>query len=350
MSCCRGSAAVHGVVHRQFAKIVILAFSLALAGCGVTRDQLDAAGAFGKSAATLADGVKDAYAQADQAEIETRLASHIVAVTQANATGKIPSTETIWNSYVGRDPASKKWLNRPFAATRIGGRLAAAEALKAYGKALETLLDSKTQEKDFSDAVTSLSGAVKGLPESLRKTAGITPDDINGVGAIVVALGNIALDYQRRKALEEVVPAAEPTVTKICALFSRDFNAGDGATIAGLATAGTTTALDNVEQVFKNEFASAALKDGYKADAGSSMQNRAVLLPLYAKIDSINTRTRATFASVKDAADSCVKASRALAKAVKDPQVTMRDIIAFVEKAQAAFNAVKSLSESTKGS
>jgi hypothetical protein len=45
---------------------------LTFAGCGVTRDQLDAVGAFGKSATTLADGVKVAYLQAERNEVDLR--------------------------------------------------------------------------------------------------------------------------------------------------------------------------------------------------------------------------------------------------------------------------------------
>ncbi len=50
---------------------------LALAACGVTRDQLDAVGAFGKSATTLADGVKAGYTQAEQNEVDLRLAQYV---------------------------------------------------------------------------------------------------------------------------------------------------------------------------------------------------------------------------------------------------------------------------------
>jgi hypothetical protein len=230
---------------------------------------------------------------------------------------------------------------------KIKGRIAAADTLAAYGVALATLVDSKTQDSDFSDAVTSLSAAVKGLPQSFRNDAGITDDDVAGVGSVVVAFGKIALDARRREVLEDVVPAAEPMVTKICQLFARDFSLRGG-TVAGIVSSEVIKSIDHVERVFTNkDIASPA--PGREVETGATFKNRAVMLPMIEKLRGIQVNSSAAFQSLSDAAQSCVKASGALAIAVKDPKLTLDDIIDFVGKAQSAFSAVKNLTNSKAG-
>ena len=292
---------------------------LALAACGVTRDQLDAVGAFGKSATTLADGVKAGYTQAEQNEVDLRLAQYIVYE-------RGPPSDTPTQILSGfRKPLFD------LSKTKIKGRAAAAEALDAYGKALSTLVDSKSQESDFSTAVTSLTGAVKNLPGSVLSTAGITSSELDGIGKVVVAVGDLALDLRRRQVLEEVVPAAQPVVTKICRMFGRDFDL-NGNLVGTIVGEETLQTLADVENSLKTN--------------GSTMQNRAILLPLYQKVASINANFKVTFGSLKEAADSCAKASVDLAVSIKDPKYTLDDITNFVAKAQAAYNAIKATSGS----
>jgi hypothetical protein len=58
--------------------VVLLSLASLLSACGVTRGQLEAAATFGKSATALADGVKNAYAQAAQDEADIRTAKYVV--------------------------------------------------------------------------------------------------------------------------------------------------------------------------------------------------------------------------------------------------------------------------------
>jgi hypothetical protein len=201
--------------------------------------------------------------------------------------------------------------------------------LEAYGNALSTLVDSKSQDSDFSAAVTSLAGAIKGLPKSALSAAGITGSEIDGIGKVIVSVGELALDARRRQVLEEVVPAAQPVVTKICRMFGRDFDLNGRlvGTIVGNETRQTLADLEN--SIKKN---------------GSTLQNRAILLPLYQKVASMNASFNVTFGSIKEAAESCANASIQLAAAIKDPKYTLDDIINFVAKAQAAYDAIKAVS------
>jgi hypothetical protein len=303
----------------SYARFLAPCLCLALGACGVTRDQLDAVGAFGKSATTLADGVKAAYSQAEQNEADLRLAQYIV----YERGGPSDTPKQILDGF------RKPLFN--LSKTKIKGRMAAAGALDAYGKSLATLVDSKSQESDFSTAVTSLAGAVKSLPTSVRSAAGITGSEIDGIGKVIVSVGELALDLRRRQVLEEVVPAAQPVVTKICKMFGRDFDLNGQlvGTIVGEETQQTLVDLEN------------SLKKN-----GATMQNRAILLPLYQKVTSINASFNVTFGSLKEAAESCANASIQLAAAIKDPKYTLDDIINFVAKAQAAYDAIKAASGS----
>jgi hypothetical protein len=293
--------------------------ALVLAACGVTRDQLDAVGAFGKSASTLADGVKTAYTQAAQNEADLRLAQYIV-----YERGRPSDTpQQIFADF-------KKPLF-DLSKTKIKGRTAAAGALDAYGKALSTLVDSKSQDSDFSTAVTGLAGAVKNLPASVLSSAGITGSELDGIGKIIVSVGELALDIRRRQVLEEVVPAAQPVVTKICRMFGRDFDL-NGQLVGTLVGDETQQTLVDLENSFKTN--------------GSTIQNRAILLPLYQKVAAINANFNVTFGSLKEAADSCATASVQLAAAITDPKYTLDDITNFVAKAQAAYDAIKAASGS----
>jgi hypothetical protein len=83
LNICRVSARLSGRMPLPL-KLVTVMLCVNLAACGVTRDQLDAVGAFGKSASKLADGVKDAYAQADQNEVDLRLAQQITSVSTSD--------------------------------------------------------------------------------------------------------------------------------------------------------------------------------------------------------------------------------------------------------------------------
>ena len=326
LSICCVSARPSGRVTLSL-KLIAVVLCTSLAACGVTRDQLDAVGAFGKSASTLANSVKDAYAQADQNEVDLRLAQQIASVSTSDPA-------VILRAYGVRrfDLSAKK----------IKGRLAAAEALSAYGVALATLLDSKTQDSDFSDAATSLTAASRGCRPPAQR--GITGDEVAGVGAVVVAFGKIALDIRRREVIEQVVPAAEPVVTKICLLFGRDFDV-NRSSVGGIVKSEMIKSIDDIKRVFTAK----DVTNGRDADSGATMQNRAVLLPLYEKLWNIKTKSLAAFADINDAAQGCAKASKNLAAVVKDPKVTLDDIIDFAKKAQAAFDAVKSLSGSKAG-
>ncbi len=292
-----------------------LCIALSLMGCGVTRGQLEAVSTFGKSATALADGVKSAYVQAAQDEGDLRTAQYVV-LFRDNDFKPDPIRS--------HPPAYTRPLVR-LAAKDIAGRLAAASALTAYGQALTTLLDAKSQEGDLASATDKLTASLKGIPTQTLKNAQVTAGEIDDVGKLITSFGDLYLDYRRREVLEQVVPIAEPVVTKICVMFERDFDvdAGQFATIYRDATREIIT--DVSVSLDKN---------------ADSLERRAVLLPIYQRASAVKGKMEVSYASVKDAAKSCSKSSRALAASIKNPELSIDDIIDFATKAQTAYNAV----------
>ena len=281
-----------------FAAIIIAA---PLQGCGVTRNESEAAGVFSKSASTLADSVKTAYSQAAQDEADLRAVRYVV------GSGAYERSQSL-------------------GITTIKGRMAAANVLASYGAALSTLLDVKTQESDISGATDKLASAVKGIPSSLLKEASITSTEIDNAGKIFTVAAQFYLDYRRRQVLQEVVPSLEPIVTKLCKRFAQDFDFKRG----GFA------------QVYYNT-ADRALDKSVAISTDGDFQHRAVLMSVFQRADAVRTKAQVAFTSIEDAASSCVDASVALRKAVADPTVSFDDILNFANKAEAAYSAVHAI-------
>jgi hypothetical protein len=269
--------------------------ALLVAGCGVTPNQTEAAGQFSKSAVALADTVKTAYSQAPQDDADFRAARYLIsngAYEEAKSGG----------------------------ITTLTGRLAAATVLAAYGQALSTLLDAKTQHSDVSNATAKLAASVKGLPPAVLAQTSINTSEIDSAGTILTVGIDIYLDYRRRQVLQQIVPAMEPIVTKLCAKFGDDFDI-------------------NREGFFARVYykrAGRILEDA----AAVNFTQRPMVQPTIQRVDAIRTKTVLAFSGVKQAANSCVKSSRALRDAVANPTISIEDILDFANKAEAAYNAV----------
>lgn len=292
---------------RDYGAIVAIGFSLLLSGCGVTRNQADAVGTFGKSTSLLASGVKAAYVQARTDENDLWLVARISAQQ---------------NDRLYRQK-SRGWI-----ASNFKGRAAAADALAAYGAALSALIDTKAQEADLSAAAEKLTVALKGIPSSILSSANITTSEIDGVGKAFVSIGELYLDARRRQILDRVIPSAEPIVSRLCTLFRTDFDYKRSPTFASVFR-------DDARDVLV--VASASVREN-----GGSLKDRAILIPLYQKADLIRTKAETTYGAVAEAADGCVTSSQVLRVAINDPTLSLDDVIDFATKTEAAYNAINS--------
>jgi hypothetical protein len=276
---------------------LIAAAALSLAACGVSRNELKAANAFGKSASALADTVKTAYAQGAQDEADLRAGEFIVS----------------GGEYFRGDRNT---------IAQFKGRLAAANVLASYGQALSTLLDAKSQNSDIASSIDKLVASVKGLPESAFSAFGIKTSDIDGAGKILAFVFEFYLDEKRREVLQQVVPVMEPIVTRLCLKFRDDFDPK----ARGFAQVYSNTAL-------------AVLRGATKTSA-EDFGSRAAAVPMFQRVDTIRARTVSSFAAVREAANSCAKSSKALRDAVNDPAMSLEDIMDFANKAEAAYSVI----------
>jgi hypothetical protein len=281
--------------------------ALLVANCSATRNETEAAATFSKSAAALADAVKTAYAQAPQDEADLRA-----------------------GRYVTSDHSYER--AQSLGITTLKGRMAAATVLSAYGQSLATLLDVKTQETNISTATGQLSAAVKGLPKSVLTQTSITASEIDTAGKVLTIAIEAYLDYRRREVLQQIVPVMEPIVTKLCAKFGNDFDVNQ----PGFA------------QVYYNA-ADRILDHAASVTSGGDLAARSTVLPVFQRVDAIRTKTEVTFATVKEAANSCVKSSLALRDAVQNPDASFDDILDFANKAEAAYSAVLAAISSKRG-
>ena len=281
--------------------LAICAAATLLPACAVIHAEIEAAGAFGKSAATLAESVKSAYAQAPQDEADIRAGKFLV---RANNDDYYPRAGAL-------------------GITTFDGRLAAAGVLSAYGQALSSLLDSKTQNADIVAATDKLAAAVKRLPADVRGKARITDAEIVNAGKVLTVVAEAYVDFLRLEAIRSTVPALEPTVTKLCNMFARDFDPDK----PGFA------------QVYFNA-ADRILDTAQKMGGDQAYQGRALVLPTFQRLDAIRTKTELSFSAVRKAATSCAKSSIALRKAVEEHEISFDDIADFANKAEAAYSAI----------
>jgi hypothetical protein len=271
------------------------ALALLVAACGVSRGELEAAGTFGKSASALADSVKTAYAQGAQDDADLRAARYALK----------------GGSY---ESQQQRRL------VQFKGRIAAANVLGSYGQALSKLLDSKSQDAEVAAATDKLAASLKGLPKSTLAQTGIGAAEIDSAGKILTVFVQFYLDHKRREVLQQIVPAVEPIVTRLCGMFQSDFDVDR----VGFA------------QVYFNEADRVLSAGPAEADA------RAAVVPLMQRVDAIRAKTTISFGTVKEAAASCAKSSQALRKAVEDPTVSYEDILDFANKAEAAYSVIQS--------
>lgn len=299
-------------VHVGWTAAILLAAGFA-GGCATTSNELQAAATFAKTASTLSSSVQTAYTQAAQDEANFQTSRYVVLSSRHNF-----DLTPIYN----REYKSPRV---PLGPKDIAGRYAAAAALAAYGQALTTLLDSKSQETDLSTATGKLTAALKSIPSATLARAHITSAEITNVGNLITAVGDLYLDFRRQQVLETVIPHSAPVVANLCALFGQDFD------VHGFMFA--SIMLNNLDDVIESTDAS------IQANA-EDLQGRAILLPIYQQTTAMKTQLTTSYSSLQDAAKSCVKTNAALADAVKNQTLTLSDVIDFATKTEAAYNAV----------
>lgn len=96
----------------------------------------------------------------------------------------------------------------------------ANKALGSYAKALSDLAESGSQDK-VKESASKLYGALEGMNEQYKTLTDsdedlLTKENSSIISRFVAEIGYFYIESIRRKAISEIVPAADPSVQKIC--------------------------------------------------------------------------------------------------------------------------------------
>jgi hypothetical protein len=199
---------------RIFAPTLTLALTL-LMGCAVTLSPLARrTEAFSDATATVIDNSKDAY----RAAIDLRHREQVSAAIYAY--DKKPG----WSPYTDLQP-----LLTP---EQLDARIKVLDGLKAYAESLTDLTSTKKQNEKLGTAAAGAGAGLQSLTAAaapaLKTTfpsmAAMSDDAAHGVSTAIVALADLLINQQVRKALPKITQDMTPNITVLCSLIDSDVN------------------------------------------------------------------------------------------------------------------------------
>jgi len=124
-------------------------------------------------------------------------------------------------------PVPKKWpdyqnLNKDFDSATLQQRIAAAQALAAYGNLLEKLATS-SNGSDLNAAVSKFQGSLNALTQKNLST-----QQIDAIGEAVRVVAGIYIERKRADALKTIVEQTHDQTNLLCGLLAADFDPNGG--------------------------------------------------------------------------------------------------------------------------
>jgi hypothetical protein len=176
---------------------LMLLLCLFPAGCGLPRNQIAAAHAFGNATATLGSLGEKEFIGIRQGIIDMNAA--LLALDPAKTTANLT-------------------LDGPVSMMATARRAASARALKNYG---ELLLALATVEPE-----TGLQKAAQAFADSMDSALGgdWTEEQRNAVQEVITGAGSLFLERKKASAVRRIVPAYETPVDSLAALMAADFS------------------------------------------------------------------------------------------------------------------------------
>lgn len=196
----RGSLApahpAHASITRVWAMPLLVLVMLMQAACGSSAERRGAVLAFAEASAHLAQVAAAEFRQSR----EDVIAMNRMRVRLGDST---------------MTPAA---LEGNLTADRVTTRVLAVEALATYAELLRTLATSNQREQ-ISAATLKFTSALKATPR-----VDLSNSQLGAIGAAVNALGGIAIEAMRERALREVVPKTHGAVISLVNLLKEDFD------------------------------------------------------------------------------------------------------------------------------
>jgi hypothetical protein len=184
-----------------------------LTGCSVTLAPLaKRTESFSTATTTIVDNSKDAYRAAIQLRHKEQVAAAVYAYDKT----------TGWSPYTDLQP-----LLTP---DQLDARIKVLDALKAYAQALTDLTSTKKQNTTLGTAAAGAGSNLKSLSAAAApdlKTvfpgmAAMSTAEANGVSTAIVALGDLLINQEVRKALPKITQDMNPNIEALCKLIESD--------------------------------------------------------------------------------------------------------------------------------
>jgi hypothetical protein len=289
----------HRIAHNHLAGVGIVALALTSA-CGLTTSQRAAVRSFSSATAALGEATSGEF---------VGMRDEVIRMNTARAELAPPG------SIEGP-------LDGPFSAEAVVVRTQAATVLHDYGALLQALVDD-TQEQELQTASDRFVASVRGLPAAQKQ---ISETQLASIGRLVQVAGGLIVEYKKRQAIRQIVPAADPQVATLCDLLAADFDP-DGANLA----AGHLLA------------ANALLADaGTQVRRASNPATRTAATDAYQLATAARNR-RLVHARAKEAALELKAANKNLADAVASNEISVDDLKNYATTVKTLVDTIKAL-------
>lgn len=279
------------------ARLLMLVFLAAAAGCGLTVEQRAATTEFGVATATLAQiaGAEFVQSRDDVIAMKRR---------ELALRGGLPREGIDLDGALDVDDAL--------------ARVEATEALERYGVLLVQLATGS------DEAAVRASGDALVRSLSRLRDAGVlrlSDERLGAIGAAVVMAGSAAEQGMRARATRAIAEESAPAVRAVVELIERDFaeqGSGWGAAVV-MAGRQLTARIDDV------------LEDGERG-AEVDAAARGLIVEAATERDARMERSARVSAGVREACAELLLAEKDLRRSLENPSAGLEDLDAFVER------------------
>lgn len=189
-------------------KYLVVTLAVLLSGCGLSVQQRSDATRVAKATTVVGDFSSEQLTGVREAVIDIQASYY-----------KIKSTAKCIDTGKGTCAIP---LDRGISTSDIEARIAVAQALSAYGTALDALVNSDTSEGLLS-AANELGDSLGAAAEKSSDLS-LTEDDIKAVSALVDLAGRWRVERKRERALKGIARSYAGVINQVTPLLEQDFD------------------------------------------------------------------------------------------------------------------------------
>jgi hypothetical protein len=279
--------------------LLLVVGGAALAACGLTAAQRDAAGRFSHAAVDVGDFAGTTFPAMRQSAIEMNTTDVIIG---------------------GHAPADQ--LDQHFSLDTVTARVAAAQALSDYGTLLRALVE-ETQEEELKKASDNFVASARNVPGKK-----LSDQQYEALGTLVQGIGSVVVEAKKASAVKEIAVQAQPDIDHLCDLLLEDFDPTGTHLAQGLDV--TQKRLDGDTNL--------AL-----AGARSTFSDRALAVHGIQQVAASQGTLKMLDTQAKPTVQQLKLANTALVKALSDQQYQLDDLKNLSQQVQGLSAAVRTL-------